>query len=278
MASPESLPLNKTYDGGTWEVHQDGFLAYAAATDDLNAAYQGEEGVAPPMFHVRGMIELMVQMAEDPELDIEVLRLVHGEHAMAFHRPLRNGEVVHLDGQLVAVDDKASGRVFAFALRGRVADEVVLAGRTTYFVRNPPSTQQSRAPKDRAAAPEPPPPNWMCTQQVTDDQAVRYALASGDHNPIHTDPDVAQSAGLPGPILHGLCTLALTARDLVNRYCDADPGDLLSLSVRWARPVFPGSTLRLEVWEQGGGFLEFRVLGPDDKPVLVHGRAQVRER
>jgi len=118
----------------------------------------------------------------------------------------------------------------------------------------------------------------MCTQQVSEDQALRYAQASGDHNPIHTDPEVARAAGLPGPILHGLCTLALTARDLVNRYCDADPGDLLSLSVRWARPVFPGSTLRLEVWEQGGGFLEFRVLGPDDKPVLVHGRAQVRER
>ena len=40
----------------------------------------------------------------------------------------------------------------------------------------------------------------------------RYAEASGDPNPIHTDPEFAKSVGLPGFILHGLYSMAQVAR------------------------------------------------------------------
>lgn len=38
---------------------------------------------------------------------------------------------------------------------------------------------------------------------------VAYARASGDHNPIHQDEEVALSVGLRGVIAHGMYTLAL---------------------------------------------------------------------
>ena len=41
---------------------------------------------------------------------------------------------------------------------------------------------------------------------------VAYAEASGDPNPIHQDPEVARSVGLPDVIAHGMFTLALVAR------------------------------------------------------------------
>ena len=47
---------------------------------------------------------------------------------------------------------------------------------------------------------------------VTRADLVRYAEASGDHNPIHQDESVARSVGLPGVIAHGMFTLALAAR------------------------------------------------------------------
>jgi acyl dehydratase len=49
---------------------------------------------------------------------------------------------------------------------------------------------------------------------VTPDKylTLRYAGASGDYNPIHIDPEFALAAGLPGPILHGLWTMAQVAR------------------------------------------------------------------
>jgi acyl dehydratase len=50
--------------------------------------------------------------------------------------------------------------------------------------------------------------------KVTPDRylTVRYAGASGDFNPIHIDEDFARQVGLPGPILHGLWTMAQVAR------------------------------------------------------------------
>jgi acyl dehydratase len=50
------------------------------------------------------------------------------------------------------------------------------------------------------------------TYPVTREALVAYAAASGDPNPIHQDPEVARSVGLPDVIAHGMYTLALAAR------------------------------------------------------------------
>jgi acyl dehydratase len=50
--------------------------------------------------------------------------------------------------------------------------------------------------------------------RVTPDKhlPLRYAGTSGDFNPIHIDEQFARGVGLPGPILHGLWTMAQVAR------------------------------------------------------------------
>ena len=50
------------------------------------------------------------------------------------------------------------------------------------------------------------------TFTVTRADLVAYAEASGDHNPIHQDEEVARSVGLPGVIAPGMYTLALVGR------------------------------------------------------------------
>ena len=65
---------------------------------------------------------------------------------------------------------------------------------------------------------------------------IYYAAASGDFNPIHLDKEVAQMVGLPGNILHGMCTMAWAAEAAVDAL-GGDPGDLKSLQVRFSRPV-----------------------------------------
>jgi acyl dehydratase len=72
--------------------------------------------------------------------------------------------------------------------------------------------------------------------EVTPDPyvTVRYAGASGDFNPIHIDEQYAQSAGLPGRILHGLWTMAQVARANTEAGGGAGgPASLRSLSVQF---------------------------------------------
>jgi 3-hydroxybutyryl-CoA dehydratase len=65
---------------------------------------------------------------------------------------------------------------------------------------------------------------------------IYYAAASGDFNPIHLDKEVAQAVGLPGNILHGMCTMAWAAEAAVDAL-GGDPGNLKTLQVRFSRPV-----------------------------------------
>ena len=90
---------------------------------------------------------------------------------------------------------------------------------------------------------------------MTPDEGLtkRYAAASGDPNPIHTDPEFAKSAGLPGCILHGLWTMAQVAR--ANSEAGGDPMSLKRLSVQFRGMGFPEQevTVTGTVVEAGDG-------------------------
>jgi acyl dehydratase len=69
---------------------------------------------------------------------------------------------------------------------------------------------------------------------ITRADLVRYAAASGDHNPIHQDEDVARSVGLPGVIAHGMYTMALAARAVGDWFPGAE---VVSLGCKFTSPV-----------------------------------------
>jgi acyl dehydratase len=72
------------------------------------------------------------------------------------------------------------------------------------------------------------------TYTITRADLVAYAEASGDHNPIHQDEEVARSVGLPGVIAHGMYTMALAARAVADWF----PGrEVVSLGCKFTAPV-----------------------------------------
>ncbi|XP_071922772.1 enoyl-CoA hydratase 2, peroxisomal isoform X3 [Coffea arabica] len=86
-----------------------------------------------------------------------------------------------------------------------------------------------------------------CTQPS---QALLYRL-SGDYNPLHSDPRIAEIAGFSRPILHGLCTLGFAVRAVIKCICGGDQNRIKSISARFLLHVYPGETLITEMWLDG---------------------------
>ncbi len=70
-----------------------------------------------------------------------------------------------------------------------------------------------------------------------------YAAASGDHNPLHLDADVARAAGFDQPVVHGMLTMACVARLFTDRF---GATALLALNTRFTGVALRGDGLALQ--------------------------------
>ena len=96
---------------------------------------------------------------------------------------------------------------------------------------------------------------------VTEADIVMFAGLSGDYNPLHADPAWAKKAGFKAPILHGRCTFGVAGHALVKTVCGYDPSKLKSMQGRFSSPVYPGETIRTEMWRDGN-IVSFRSTVP----------------
>lgn len=78
------------------------------------------------------------------------------------------------------------------------------------------------------------------------EQAALYRL-SGDFNPLHIDSAAAASAGFAQPILHGLCSYAISARVLIGYCGGGNPDRLKRIDASFRKAVIPGQTLGFKI-------------------------------
>ena len=82
---------------------------------------------------------------------------------------------------------------------------------------------------------------------ITREQLAAYAVASGDHNPIHQDDAVAQAAGLPGVIAHGMLTAAFLGERALRFAREKATGSwrVSRFNSRFKSMTFPGDTVHV---------------------------------
>jgi acyl dehydratase len=279
----KSSGMNRDLVGKKYEqaepftVTAEGARAYAEATNAGIAAYEGDDAVAPPMFGVAYGFGAMTAPLFDSDLNVDMLRLVHGEQDMRFFEPVRPGDRIAAASRILSIDEKATGEVLNLSLRCTNQDgNDVLETHAALFIKAPRKKRdrtEGQAPSDDPfdSASE----RFTVAQTVDDDQSVRYAAASGDRNPIHTDPEAAKMAGLPGVILHGLCTMAFVHNALV-RETGGNPHAVERLAVRFSRPVLMGDVLTIAARGPATGPLHLRVTNQDGTAVLKRGLATLR--
>ena len=118
------------------------------------------------------------------------------------------------------------------------------------------------------------------SRTVTQEQIDSYADASGDHNPIHVDPDFAKAVGLPGTIAHGLLDLGILT-EAVARWAGGYDR-IAGIACRFSKPLLPGDTITCNgrvvgVDEsQQTAALELEATSDRGDRVLTNGRATVR--
>ena len=87
---------------------------------------------------------------------------------------------------------------------------------------------------------------------------------------------LGRSVGLPGRIVHGLCTMAFTGRAVLEAAGVDDPREIRRLAVRFSAPLFPGDVLTTRVWKLEEKVYGFVAAGSDGTPVIKDGRAELR--
>src|SRR5215472_6723708 len=253
------MPLNKSCIGKefaplTTEVTGAAMQEYARAYNEDNPAFfdAARPGglVAPPMFAVVVAWKWTLNAVMEAVALAVKRRRIHGEHDMWFQAPIRPGDRITSHAKITAIDTKATGETITIEL-GAVNQHGVAVSHSVFsaFIRG----GGRRAGPREMRTDEPPhgEPILTVRQSIDADQTFRYAEASGDRNPIHVDENVARMAGLPGIIVHGLCTMAFTSQVMIDKLCDGDPTRLKRLRVRFSRPVRPGQTITTNVWSEG---------------------------
>ncbi len=251
-----------------YEVTEEALRAYADATDDMPGG---------PVFAIVPVWKTIAPASRSVASDEARKRVVHYEHDIVAHRPIEAGTTLTSHATPVSLLARPNGTSLVIKAETRTEDgELVNEQYVTEFFRGVEAdeTVGERAPDHRLAV-DGAEPVAEITYPVAPDQTVRYAAASGDDFAIHLDDEFARAVGLPGRIVHGLCTMAFAGRAVLEAAGVSDPRAVKRLAVRFSAPLYPGDSVTTRIWRVDGGY-GFESVSSEGTAVLKDGRAELR--
>jgi len=255
-------------------------LGLGAGSDPMDEAdlrFVYEEGLAalPTMAVVLGYPGFWVK---DPATGVNWKKVLHGEQGIVLHKPLPATGTAIGRTRVDEIVDKGAGKGALMYSTREVIDKTsgaLLATLTsTSFMRGDGGFGGPSGPSPEPHTLPTRAPDLSVDLKTLPQAALIYRL-SGDYNPLHADPKVAAAGGFPRPILHGLCTFGVAGRAILKACCGNDPGKLKSIKVRFSAPVFPGETIRTEIWRDGKSISYRARVVERDLVVLNNGLAEI---
>ena len=218
----------------------------------LSYVYEKELQLVPTAATVLsgGIMPFLTPAAGDIGSTLEFAKVVHGGQKVILHRPLKIRDTLFTETRVVSALDKGPTKGAVLTTETTWSDdagEQVVTLVNTIIARGDGGfggpTEDTTTMVETPAGP----PDHSVAIEIRPDQALLYRL-NGDTNPLHADPEFASLAGFPRPILHGLCTFGMTCRAVLMAVPGSDGSQVHSHEARFAAPVYPGETLRVDLW------------------------------
>jgi len=248
--------------------------------DELAFVYEKNLKALPTMALVLGYTSYWLR---HPESGVNWTKVVHGEQGFVLHKQVATEGVVIGKTRVVEVIDKGKDKgalvFFEREILDKASGEAIATLYQTTFCRG---DGGFGGPSREAPPPHPLPqrePDLVCDLPTRPEMALIYRL-SGDVNPLHAEPDFARTAGFPRPILHGLATFGVAGHAILKTLCGHDPGKITAMKGRFSAPVYPGETIRTEIWQEkskAGAVISFRARVVERDVIAINnGRAEVK--
>ena len=213
----------------------------------------------------------------EPWTGTDWMKLVQGEQRVRLLKPLPVEGTVVARNRVVSIHDKGPGKgAIAVTQRDifdKASGELLAQNENISFLRGDGGFSERSGVSDPAPKPLPPvperAPDFEVELRSLEQAALIYRL-SGDYNALHADPDVANAAGFPRPILQGLCTYGMAAHAVLSSCCGYDASRFRGMAARFTSPVYPGEIVRFQVWRENDTHLRLRASVDARKLVVLN--------
>jgi acyl dehydratase len=272
LIETKAPPLGMSRDSEEFRTSSHRLAQFARSVDDENPRHLAGE-FAPPVFSHVPVMQSMVEVLDKATGGF----VLHGEHDFFFHAPIVPGQRLFTTSTLAGVRGTRAGTTFVVRSETVTHDgKPICTQYSTCLVRGDPSdVTHGETPPARptVAKTEGASSNYT----LTPDQTRRYADAARDYSAYTIDPAVAAKAGFPAPIVHGMLTLSLAGRAIVDHHCGGQTPRLKRLGCRFAHPLFltAGQSVKVEHWSGADGLVGFEATDAAGNIVIKNGYAQV---
>lgn len=266
-----SAPIGLSSISEEFRTNTHRFAQFARAVDDTNALHLAGSVGSPVFAHVPVM-ESMIDVVRG----IAGHFIMHGEHDFIFHAPMLPGQRWFSTSELISARSTRAGVAFVIRSDTRTHDGQGIATQfSTCLARG--LHASGEVGKGGPERPTPAEGKSVATcYPLAPDQTRRYADAARDYSPYTIDPEAAARLGFEAPLVHGMLTLALAARAIVDGPARGDTRRLRRLGCRFASPLLLLADQHVTVTvTEGGNVVGFAATDAGGHKVIQKGYAEV---
>jgi NAD(P)-dependent dehydrogenase (short-subunit alcohol dehydrogenase family)/acyl dehydratase len=257
-------PVTQEYD---WQKVVLYALGVGAGFDDLDYCYEKNLKVIPS-FSIATIIDCMTEIGLESGIDPS--GLLHGEQDLIFHNEFPVEGTLSTEAEITNYYDKGEGKgalVIAKSETYHSDGKKLFTAISTLFARKDGGFGGENAPKNEIKIPDRD-PDIVVDERPSRNQPLLYRL-SGDTFALHADPEFAKMAGFEMPIMHGLCTHGYACRTLINNLIPGEPEKARRMYCRFARTLYPGEPIRIQIWKEEEGKAFWRVINANTGDTVI---------